>query len=169
LTEYFYRILEYDIIDIILPGVEDLPVYPLSLLNINLFQEVTAMKFVKGLYYTKEHDWLKVEGNKAYIGITDYAQHELGDIVYVELPEIDTEFAKGDVYGVVESVKAASDLLIPVDGKVLEINESLVDEPGLINEAPYENWIAAVELKDKDQLEDLLSTEEYKDLLSEEE
>jgi glycine cleavage system H protein len=124
------------------------------------------MKVLKDLLYTKEHDWVKVEGNKAYIGITDYAQHALGDIVFVELPEVDTEFSDGDTFGVVESVKAASDLLIHIDGTVVEINEEVVDDPALINSDAYANWLICVEVKDEAQLESLLNASAYEELCS---
>lgn len=126
------------------------------------------MKVVKGLFYTEDHDWIKVEGNKAYIGITDYAQHALGDIVFVELPELETELSAGDTYGVVESVKAASDLLIHVDGTVIEINEDLVDDPALLNSDAYGSWMICVELKDDTQLEELLNAQAYEELCSKE-
>lgn len=119
------------------------------------------MKVVKELFYSKDHEWLNVQGDKAYIGITDYAQHALGSIVFVELPEVDSEFSAGDSFGSVESVKAASDLLIPVDGKVLEVNENLVDNPELVNEDPYENWMICIELSDKSQINELLNAENY--------
>jgi glycine cleavage system H protein len=121
------------------------------------------MKVLKDLLYTKEHDWVRTEGNKAYIGITDFAQHALGDIVFVELPELDTEFSDGDTFGVVESVKAASDLSVHVDGTVIEINEDVVDDPALINNDPYENWLICLELKDSEQLNDLLNYEQYEE------
>ena len=126
------------------------------------------MKIVKGLYYTEEHEWLKVEGNKAYIGITDYAQHALGSIVYVEVPEVDEEFAKGEVFGVVESVKAASDIYIPVGGTVVESNEEVVDDPSLLNNAPYDNWLIAVELENEEELEGLMSADAYEDFCNKE-
>lgn len=126
------------------------------------------MKIVKGLFYTEDHEWIKVEGNKAYIGITDFAQNALGDIVFVELPEIDTEFNAGDAFGVVESVKAASDIYIPVDGKVVEANEDIVDDPALVNQDAFENWMIAVELSDKSQLDDLMNAEEYEEHCSKE-
>ena len=126
------------------------------------------MKIVKGLYYTEEHEWLKVEGNKAYIGITDYAQHALGSIVYVEVPEVDEEFAKGEVFGVVESVKAASDIYIPVGGTVVESNEEVVDDPSLLNNAPYDNWLIAVELENEEELEGLMSANAYEEFCSKE-
>lgn len=119
------------------------------------------MEVVKDLYYSKDHEWVLVKGNKAYIGITDYAQHSLGDIVFVELPEIDNEFDNNDVLGVIESVKAASDLCTPVSGKVVEVNEKLEDEPQLLNESPYDNWIAVLELSDSSELDDLMNSDEY--------
>lgn len=121
------------------------------------------MKILKDLLYTKEHDWVRSEDNKVYIGITDFAQHALGDIVFVELPEVDTEFSEGDTYGVVESVKAASDLFVHVDGTVLEINDDVVDDPALLNTDPYENWLICLELKDSEQLKELLTYEQYED------
>ena len=126
------------------------------------------MKVLKDLYYTKDHEWLKVEGDEAYIGLTDFAQDSLGDIVYVELPEVDDEFSKEDAFAAVESVKAASDVFMPVDGKIVEVNEALLDEPNLLNEDPYENWIAKIEIADKSQLDELLTAEEYEKLLDEE-
>ncbi|ERI95381.1 glycine cleavage system H protein [Clostridiales bacterium oral taxon 876 str. F0540] len=125
------------------------------------------MKILKNLLYTKEHEWIKVEGDKAYIGITDFAQHALGSIVYVELPEIDSELSVGDTLGTVESVKAASDIFIPLDGKVVEVNEAIVDEPALVNEDAFENWMVAIEMTDKSQLESLLSPEAYEELCKE--
>ncbi|SHJ36155.1 glycine cleavage system H protein [Clostridium amylolyticum] len=127
------------------------------------------MSVLKNLLYTEEHEWLKVEGNKVYIGITDYAQKALGSIVYVELPEVDEEFSKGEVFGVVESVKAASDIFIPVTGKILEANEDTVDDPSLINSAAYDNWLICVELQDEAELEGLMKAEEYEDFCSKEE
>lgn len=126
------------------------------------------MDVLEGLYYSKDHVWLKIEGDKAYIGITDYAQDSVGDIEYIELPEIGAEFTAGDVLGVVESAKAASDVYIPVDGKVIEVNNNVADDPSLINSEPYESWLALIELKDKSQLEDLMTAEKYKKLLEEE-
>lgn len=119
------------------------------------------MKILKELLYSNDHEWVKVEGNKAQIGITDFAQNSLGEIVFVELPEIDTEFSKNYCFGVVESVKAASDLCIPISGKVVEINENLVDSPELVNDDPYGSWIIAVEISDKLELDDLLKANEY--------
>jgi glycine cleavage system H protein len=126
------------------------------------------MKVLKNLYYTKDHEWVKVSGNKAYVGITDFAQHALGDIVFVELPEVDSELSAGDTFGVIESVKAASDSYIPVDGRVVEVNEAIVDDPALLNVDAYENWMILVELADKSQVEDLMTAEEYEDFCSKE-
>ncbi len=119
------------------------------------------MKTVEGLLYSKDHEWVKVEGNEAYIGITDFAQHALGEIVFVELPEVDDEIAQGDAFSVVESVKAASDAYSPVSGKVLEVNEELDGAPELLNEDAFANWIIKVELSNPSELEGLLSDKEY--------
>jgi len=119
------------------------------------------MKVLEGLYYSREHEWVRVEGNKAYIGITDFATHSLGDIVYVELPELDAELAKNDVLGVVESVKAASDVYTPVSGVVVEVNEALADQPELLNEDPYTNYLAVLELTNESELEELMNSAEY--------
>ncbi len=127
------------------------------------------MRIVEGLLYSNDHEWIKVEGKEAYIGITDFAQHKLGEIVYVELPQVDDELSAGDVFSVVESVKAASDSYLPISGKVVEVNEDLDGEPGLINEDPYANWIAKIELSDESELEGLMNAEEYEDFCSKEE
>ena len=124
---------------------------------------------MEGLFYTKDHEWVRVEGEKAYIGITDYAQHSLGSIVYVELPSVGDEISKDDNLGVVESVKAASDIIMPVSGEVLEINEDLEDNPELVNEGPYDNHLVVVKLTDAGEIEDLLSKEDYEAFISEEE
>lgn len=121
------------------------------------------MKIVEGLYYSKDHEWVKVEGDKATIGITDYAQHALGEIVYVEMPDVDDEIDAGDVFGVIESVKAASDSFLPISGKILEVNEELEDSPELLNEKPYESWVLAVEMSDKSELDNLMSDKEYEE------
>lgn len=127
------------------------------------------MKVLKDLLYSKEHEWVKVKGKKAYIGITDYAQHALGSIVYVELPEVEAEFSAGEVFGAVESVKAASDMFTPVSGTVLEVNDAVVDDPALVNENAFENWMIIIEMSDKAELEDLLTSEEYEDFCDKEE
>lgn len=126
------------------------------------------MKIVKGLYYSEDHEWVKVEGEEAYVGITDFAQSQLGDIVYVELPEVDDDLEQEDDFSAVESVKAASDVYMPVSGKVLEVNEDLLDSPELLNSDPFDSWIVKVELTDKSQLDDLMSSEEYEEFTSEE-
>ena len=116
------------------------------------------------LKYSKEHEWVKVEGNTVTIGITEYAQGELGDIVFVELPEVDDEINEGDTFGSVESVKTVSELY----GKVVESNEELEDSPEFVNESPYEKaWIVKVELSDESQLDDLLSADQYKEMIGE--
>ena len=105
-----------------------------------------------GLYYSESHEWLKVEGEFGYIGITDYAQHQLGSVVYVDLPEVDDELNQGEEFGAVESVKAASDLLSPISGTVVEINEALEDKPELLNEDAFNNWICKVTISDPEEL-----------------
>lgn len=124
-----------------------------------------SAKVIEGLKYTKDHEWVKVEGNKAYIGITDYAQESLGSIVYVELPDVDTEFAQEDSFGVVESVKAASDVFIPVSGKIVEANQDIVDDPALLNSDAFGNWMILVELSNEAELDELLDADAYKVLL----
>lgn len=121
-----------------------------------------------GVKYSKEHEWISVDGNRATIGITDYAQKALGEIVFVELPEMDAQIGTGDVLGVVESVKAASDVYSPVAGTVVEINEELSDSPGKINQEPYESWIAVLELEDLSQLEGLMDESQYEAFCKEE-
>lgn len=127
------------------------------------------MKVAKGLFYTKDHEWVKVEGNLAFIGVADYAQHHLGDIVYVELPEVDDEIEKEDSFSAIESVKAAADVYMPISGKVVEVNEELIDDPALLNADPYENWMIKVEITNKEELEELMTSEEYEKFLAEEE
>ena len=124
-------------------------------------------KIIDGLYYSESHEYVKVEGDFGFIGITDYAQHELGNVVYVDMPEVDDEVTAGEEFGAVESVKAASDLMSPVSGTVVEINEALEDEPGLINKDAFENWIIKVELSDKSELDGLMDAEAYKAMIGE--
>ncbi len=121
------------------------------------------MNVPEELKYSKDHEWVKVDGNVAYIGITDYAQSELGDIVFVDVdPEL-SEVTKDEPFGTIEAVKTVSDLLAPVSGKVIEINPELEDEPQYINEDPYgKGWIIKVEMTNPDELNDLLSSEDYK-------
>lgn len=122
------------------------------------------MKLLNELKYAESHEWVKVEGNKAYIGITDYAQDHLGEVVYVELPEKGTIVESGDQCIVLESVKAASDVYSPVGGTVVEINEELVDNPGLINESAYDAWLIAVDMSVPTEVNNLLSAEEYENM-----
>ena len=122
-------------------------------------------KVLDGLFYSKSHEFVKVEGDEAYIGITDYAQHELGNIVYVDLPEVDDEVSAGEDFGAVESVKAASDLTSPVSGTVVEVNENLEDQPELINKDAFGNWIVKVKLADKSELDNLMNAEDYKKMI----
>ena len=124
-------------------------------------------KVIEGLYYSESHEYVKVEGDFGFIGITDFAQHELGNVVYVDMPEVDDEVTAGEEFGAVESVKAASDLMSPVSGTVVEVNEALEDEPGLINKDAFENWIIKVEMSDKSELEGLMDAAAYKAMIGE--
>jgi glycine cleavage system H protein len=118
-------------------------------------------KVLEGLYYSESHEYVRVEGEYGYIGITDYAQNALGNVVYVDMPEVDDEVEVGEEFGAVESVKAASDLISPVSGTVVDVNEVLGEEPELINKDPYENWIIKVELSDKGDLDNLMDAKAY--------
>lgn len=120
------------------------------------------MKVLENLLYTENHEWIRVEGDKAYIGITDCAQHLLGDIVFVDLPVEGEEFLKGETFSTVESVKAAEEIFMPAGGKVIEINEALSDSPELVNKDAYEAWMIAIEVTDKSDLDDLLKADAYK-------
>jgi len=119
------------------------------------------MKAPSTLMYQESHEWVKIDGNIATIGITDYAQDSLGDVVYVELPEVGDETTKDINFGTVESVKAASDLMSPVNGTVIEVNEAIDDEPESINEDPYTHWMIKVELKEAPDLSELLDADAY--------
>ena len=118
-------------------------------------------KIIDGLYYSESHEYVKVEGDFGFIGITDYAQHELGNVVYVDMPEVDDEVTAGEDFGAVESVKAASDLISPVSGTVVEVNEALEDQPELINQDAFENWIIKVQLSDASELGNLMDAAAY--------
>ncbi len=118
-------------------------------------------KVIEGLYYSESHEYVRVEGNYGFIGITDYAQNALGNVVYVDMPEVDDEVTAGEEFGAVESVKAASDLYSPVSGTVVEVNEALDDQPELINQDAFENWIIKVELSDKAELDSLMDAKAY--------
>lgn len=121
------------------------------------------MEFPEELNYTKDHEWIKVDGEEAYIGITDFAQSELGDIVYVDVDTEGETLDKGEVFGTVEAVKTVSDLYMPLSGEILEFNEALEDEPEKVNEKPYEDgWMIKIKMTSKEELEALLSAEDYK-------
>lgn len=119
---------------------------------------------MEGLYYAESHEYVKVEGEFGYVGITDYAQHELGNVVYVDMPEVDDEVTAGEEFGAVESVKAASDLLSPVSGTVVEVNEELEDQPEKINEDAFGNWIIKVKLSDPSELNNLMDAKAYAEM-----
>lgn len=118
-------------------------------------------KAIEGLYYTESHEYVRIEGEYGYVGITDYAQNALGNVVYVDMPEVDDEVEAGEEFGAVESVKAASDLISPVSGTVVEVNEALEDTPELINQDAFLNWIIKVELSDEEELGNLMDAAAY--------
>lgn len=118
-------------------------------------------KILEDLRYADSHEWVKLDGDTATVGITDYAQHALGNIVYVDMPEVGDEVNAGEEFGAVESVKAASDLISPVSGEVIEINEALEDEPELVNQDPYANWIMKVKVSDPSEINNLLDAAAY--------
>lgn len=118
-------------------------------------------KVIEGLLYSESHEWVKVEDGIAIIGITDFAQHAMGDLSYVDMPEVDDELERGEEFGAVESVKAASDLFCPVSGTVVEVNEALEDAPELLNEDAFANWIIKVQMSDESELEDLMDAAAY--------
>ena len=124
-------------------------------------------KIIDGLFYAESHEYVKIEGEFGYVGITDYAQHELGNVVYVDMPDVDDEVEAGEDFGAVESVKAASDLISPVSGTVVEVNEALNDSPELVNEDPYANWIIKVQLSDASETENLMDAAAYKAFINE--
>lgn len=124
------------------------------------------MDFPTTLKYSKEHEWVRVEGSRAYIGITAFAQDELGDVVYVDLPEVGATLTQGTSFGSVESVKTVSELYAPVSGKVVEVNEKLADEPELVNSSPYdEGWMIVVEMDKPEELDVLLSADAYREMI----
>lgn len=131
--------------------------------------EGNKMSLPKELRYSEEHEWVKVEGDKVRIGITDFAQSELGDIVFVELPEVGEEIEVDEPFGSVESVKTVSELYAPLSGKIVEINEDLEDSPEFVNESPYEKaWMIVIEPTDMSQLDALMTAEEYQKMIDEE-
>jgi glycine cleavage system H protein len=120
------------------------------------------MNFPENLLYTEDHEWMKVDGDEAFIGITDFAQKELGDIVFVEVETVDEELEKGEAFGTIEAVKTVSDLFMPVTGTVLELNEKVEEEPEIINKDPYgDGWIIRVKLADSSELDDLMDNKAY--------
>lgn len=122
----------------------------------------------EGYLYTETHEWVKIEGEEALIGITDYAQHELGDIVYVEMPEIGDALEAGEAFGSIEAVKAVEDLISPISGEVIEINDALQDQPELINKSAFEKgWLVRVRVTDQEELDNLLKAAAYKQLIEE--
>ncbi len=123
-------------------------------------------KVIDGLYYSESHEYVRVDGEYGYIGITDYAQNELGNVVYVDMPEVDDELTAGEEFGAVESTKAASDLNAPVSGTVVEVNSALDDSPELINQDAYANWIVKVKLSDPAELDGLMDAKAYEDMCS---
>ena len=124
-------------------------------------------KVKEGLLYSESHEWVLVEDGIATIGVSDYAQAEMGEITYVDMPEVNDEVEKGESFGALESVKAASDLYSPVSGKVVEVNEALEDEPGAVNEDAYAGWIIKVEMSDPAELDELMDAAAYKTLIGE--
>lgn len=127
------------------------------------------MKVEQGLLYMESHEWVRLEGDEAVVGISDFAQEELNDVVYVELPEVGDTFAQGDVFGTVESVKAASDVYLPLSGEIIAVNEELEDAPQLVNEDPYgKGWFVRIKVSDPDEAKSLLSAEAYAQFLAEE-
>ena len=120
-------------------------------------------KVIEGLYYSESHEFVRVEGEFGFIGITDYAQNALGNVVYVDMPDVDDEVSAGEEFGAVESVKAASDLFSPVSGTIVEVNEKLEDEPELINQDAFENWIIKVKISDISELDNLMDAAAYED------
>jgi glycine cleavage system H protein len=121
----------------------------------------------EGLLYAETHEWVKTEGNVAYVGISDHAQHALGSVVFIELPKVGKTIAKGDTFGAVESVKAASDLYLPVSGKIVEVNKNLERSPELLNDDPYGSWVVKIELTNPKELSSLLTPEAYAPLCEE--
>lgn len=120
-------------------------------------------KVIEGLYYSESHEYVKIEGEYGYIGITDYAQNALGNVVYVDMPDVDDDIEAGEEFGAVESVKAASDLIAPVSGTVVEVNEGLEDSPELVNQDAYANWIIKVKLTDTADLGNLMDAKAYEE------
>lgn len=126
------------------------------------------MNIIEDLYYTESHEWVRVEDDIATVGISDFAQHELGDIVFVELPEVGMKVSSGEPCGSIEAVKAVEDMISPLSGKIVERNTDLEDSPDLMNKSPYEDgWLIKIRMSDKDELDNLLSAAEYKKIIPE--
>jgi glycine cleavage system H protein len=128
-------------------------------------KEINELNLPEDLHYTRDHEWVRVDGETATVGISDYAQDQLGDIVFVEMPEVGNEFQKGEEFGTLESVKAVSEIYLPLSGEVLEINEDLADAPELLNQDPYINWIIKIKPSDLDELDTLMTGDDYLDML----
>lgn len=128
-------------------------------------KELNELKFKDELRYTEDHEWVTVSGNTLKVGISDYAQDQLGDIVFVELPEVGATFEKGEEFGTLESVKAVSELYLPIGGEIVAVNEDLGDSPELINQDPYTNWIVEIKPADKGELKELLTVDAYREML----
>ncbi|NMA94995.1 MAG: glycine cleavage system protein GcvH [Clostridiales bacterium] len=126
------------------------------------------MEIRKELKYSNDHEWVRIEGDRAYIGITDLAQDNLGDVVFLELSEVGEELSAGDAFGTIESVKAASDVYAPIAGTIVEVNEDIMDEPERVNDEPYDSWLVAIEIDNEDGLEDLMDWEAYEEFCQEE-
>lgn len=123
------------------------------------------MNFPKNLKYSDDHEWVRVEGDEAVIGITDFAQSELGDVVYLELPTVGDEVSKGDAFGTIEAVKTVSDMLAPVSGEIIAVNEDLNDSPEDVNKEPYESWLVKIKMSDPSEMEDLMDAEAYEEFI----
>ena len=128
-------------------------------------KEIDELNLPGDIYYSSEHEWAAKKGDFVRIGISDYAQDQLGDIVFVELPEVGSSFEKGEEFGTLESVKAVSEIYLPIGGEIVAVNEELEDSPELLNEDPYDNWIVEVRPTDSDELDELLSRDDYLELL----
>ena len=128
-------------------------------------KEISELNFPDDLRYTEDHEWAKQEGKEIRIGISDYAQDQIGDIVFVEMPEVGDNFEKGEEFGSLESVKAVSSMFIPLGGEIVAINEALEEAPERVNDAPYESWIIEIKPSDQSELEDLLTVDAYRELL----
>ena len=128
-------------------------------------KELSELIFVEGLRYTDDHEWVTAKGDTLKVGITDYAQDQMGDIVFVEVPEVGDTLSKGDEFGTIESVKAVSELYLPISGEVVAVNEDLEDDPELVNKDPYKNWLVEIKPSDPSELEGLLTLDAYKEIL----